>query len=107
MFSVHHTYSDELVSLLNTVYSFQVSPIKLRRDGAIKLKFLSLIDGPNQKACKVALFNKDTETHFRESDVIKISNVYGWRKQGSNNPPSSFGTKPTSEIEAFVLFLFI
>ena len=77
----------------------QVSPIKRRREGEMKVRFLSVIDGPHQTACKVALFNKDAEPEYKDGDIIKIMKVYGWKKRDCQSPPNSLGTNPTSEVE--------
>ena len=64
-----------------------------------KVWFLSIIDGPDQTACKVAFFNKDAEPQYRDGDIIKITKVYGWKKRDSESAPNSLDAKPTSEVE--------
>ena len=77
--------------------------MKYRGDANHKIVFLGVFDEQDQTPVKVALFNDHAEVPPDVGDVIRISNVYPWRRkrdaQGAPNNPS-LTTKIATKVEA-------
>jgi hypothetical protein len=82
----------------------QTSPLKYKgQDGALKARFIALLDGSSRKPIKICLFGADAETPPEPEDIVRISHTYPYRMRHGNKSdanPTSLGTKPATSVEA-------
>ena len=63
----------------------------------MKIRFIGLIDQPNMKPVKIALFGEAVETCSKVDEVIRVSGVYGYiRKKKTPNGTKNIEDKPSS-----------